>query len=55
MYATTTAGLYRPFTTLSYLLNYAVLGNGPRPTGYHWVNLAIHEANVALVYTRWAY
>jgi len=45
-----TAGLYRPFTTLSYLLNYAVLGNGPRPTGYHGVNLVLHEVNVALVY-----
>jgi tetratricopeptide (TPR) repeat protein len=45
-----TAGLYRPFTTFSYLLNYAVLGNGPRPAGYHAVNLALHEINVALVY-----
>jgi tetratricopeptide (TPR) repeat protein len=45
-----TSGLYRPFTTFSYLVNYAVLGNGPRPTGYHWVNLALHEVNVALVY-----
>jgi len=44
------AGLYRPFTTFSYLVNYAVLGNGPRPEGYHWVNLALHEVNVALVY-----
>ncbi len=43
-------GLYRPLTTLTYLLNYAVLGNGPRPAGYHWVNLAVHEVNVALVY-----
>ena len=41
---------YRPFTTFSYLVNYAVLGNGPRPAGYHWVNLALHEVNVALVY-----
>ena len=41
---------YRPLTTLSYLANYAVLGNGPRPAGYHWVNLALHEVNVALVY-----
>jgi tetratricopeptide (TPR) repeat protein len=45
-----TAGLYRPFTTFSYLLNYAVLGNGPRPVGYHWVNFVLHEVNVALVY-----
>ena len=46
----TTSGLYRPLTTLSYLANYAVLGNGIRPEGYHWINLAIHAANVALVY-----
>ena len=41
---------YRPLTTFSYLVNYAVLGNGPRPAGYHWVNLALDEVNVALVY-----
>ncbi len=45
-----TAGLYRPFTTFSYLVNYAVFGNGPRGTGYHAVNLALHEVNVGLVY-----
>ena len=45
-----TLGLYRPFTTFSYLVNYAILGNGPRPAGYHWVNLVLHEVNVALVY-----
>jgi tetratricopeptide (TPR) repeat protein len=44
------AGLYRPLTTLSYLVNYAVFGNGPRPPGYHWVNLALHCVNVALAY-----
>jgi tetratricopeptide (TPR) repeat protein len=44
------AGQYRPFTVLSYLLNYAVLGDGPRPAGYHWVNLLLHETNVTLVY-----
>jgi tetratricopeptide (TPR) repeat protein len=37
-------------TTFSFLLNYAVLDNGPRPSGYHWVNLALHGVNVALVY-----
>jgi tetratricopeptide (TPR) repeat protein len=47
---TPTSGLYRPLTTLSYLFYYAVLGNGPRPTGYHWVNFAIHSVNVLLVY-----
>src|SRR5271157_751631 len=46
----TTSGLYRPLTTFSYLLNYAVLGNGTNPAGYHWVNLALHLANVSLVY-----
>ena len=28
-------GLYRPLTTLSFLFNYAVLGNEGRPEGYH--------------------
>src|SRR5208337_2791470 len=37
-YKTTTTLLYRPLTTVSYLLNYAILGNGPQPAGYHWVN-----------------
>jgi tetratricopeptide (TPR) repeat protein len=44
------SGLYRPFTTLSYLFNYAVLGNGESPAGYHWVNLLLHLCNVLLVY-----
>jgi Tfp pilus assembly protein PilF len=46
----TTSGLYRPLTTASYLLNYAVFGNGTHPAGYHWVNLALHGVNVSLVY-----
>jgi len=50
-YTKPSAGLYRPLTSFSYLLNYAVFGNGPRPAGYHWFNLAVHEVNVALVYT----
>jgi len=41
--------LYRPLTTLSYLINYAVLGNGLNPTGYHVVNFLLHWANVVLV------
>jgi tetratricopeptide (TPR) repeat protein len=45
-----TSGLYRPITTLSYLANYALLGNGVRPEGYHWVNLVLHCANAGLVY-----
>jgi tetratricopeptide (TPR) repeat protein len=44
------AGLYRPFTTLSYLLNYAILGNRDDPAGYHWINFLLHAANVVLVY-----
>ncbi len=44
------AGLYRPLTTLSYLFNYAILGNGDRPAGYHWVNLLLHTLNVLLVF-----
>ncbi len=43
-------GLYRPLTTLSYLVNYAVLGHGNRPAGYHAVNLLLHVGNVGLVY-----
>ncbi len=44
------SGLYRPLTTLSYLFNYAVLGNGPQPAGYHWFNLALHGINVSVLY-----
>jgi tetratricopeptide (TPR) repeat protein len=44
------AGLYRPFTTLSYLFNYAVLGNATEPGGYHWINILLHLGNVFLVY-----
>ncbi len=43
-------GLYRPLTTFSYLINYAVLGNGASPPGYHWINILLHGINVALVY-----
>src|SRR5215471_14212355 len=45
------SGLYRPFTTLSYLFNYAILGNGASTGGYHAVNLLLHCANVLLVFT----
>ena len=44
------SGLYRPLTTLSYLFNDAILGDGLQPPGYHWINLALHLANVSLVY-----
>ncbi len=43
-------GLYRPFTTLSYLFNYAILGNAEQPAGYHAINLLLHLLNVLLVY-----
>ena len=42
------AGLYRPFTTLTYLFNYAVLGNSA--AGYHWINLLLHMGNVLLLW-----
>jgi len=45
-----TTGLYRPLTTFSYLVNYAIFGNGANPAGYHWVNLVLHAADVSLVY-----
>jgi hypothetical protein len=43
-------GLYRPLTTLLYLVNWSVLGNGGGATGYHWLNLLLHAVNVWLVY-----
>ena len=50
-YPAANSGLYRPFSTLSYLFNYSLLGDETNPAGYHWVNLALHEVNIALVYT----
>ncbi len=47
---TSNTGLYRPLTTLSFLFNYAVLGNGADPYGYHWFNFILHAVNIALVY-----
>ena len=44
------SGLYRPLTTLSYMFNYAVLGDGANPAGYHWFNLILHAVNIGLVY-----
>jgi hypothetical protein len=46
----TETALYRPLTTLSYLFNYAVLGNGTNAAGYHLVNIAIHSLNVLLLF-----
>jgi tetratricopeptide (TPR) repeat protein len=42
--------LYRPLTTLTYLFNYSVLGNGQRPTGYHVANFLLHWADVILLF-----
>ena len=44
------SGLYRPFTTLSFLFNYAVLGNGEHPEGYHWINFILHAGNILLAF-----
>ncbi|HUA63413.1 MAG TPA: tetratricopeptide repeat protein [Verrucomicrobiae bacterium] len=44
------SGLYRPLTTLSYMFNSSILGEGANPTGYHAVNLALHILNVWLAY-----
>jgi len=49
-YNNMTTGLYRPLTTLTYLFNYAVLGNGAHPAGYHIVNFLLHAVNIAVVY-----
>src|SRR5437867_555507 len=49
-YQTADSGVFRPLVTLSFLFNYAVLGNADRPAGYHWVNLGLHAANVMLVW-----
>ncbi len=44
------AGLYRPFTTLSYLFNYEILGEGDQLSGYHAINLILQLGNVLLAY-----
>lgn len=44
------SGLYRPLTTLSYLFNYAILGNGVHSAGYHLFNTLLHTLNAILVY-----
>ncbi|MFY9727328.1 MAG: hypothetical protein WAJ87_17660 [Bryobacteraceae bacterium] len=47
---TSNTGLYRPLTTLSFLFNYAVLGNGTDSYGYHCLNFILHALNMVLVY-----
>jgi protein O-mannosyl-transferase len=44
------SGLYRPVTTWTYLLNYAILGSGTAPESYHWLNFLLHAFNIVLVY-----
>ena len=43
-------GIYRPLATLSFLFNYAILGDGQRPLGYHVLNLLLHWLNIALLF-----
>ena len=50
LYRNSTSGVYRPFTTLTYLFNYAILGGGGEVAGYHLVNLALHLINISLLY-----
>ena len=45
------AGIYRPLTTLSFLFNYAILGDGAASAGYHWINFLLHAVNVLLVFS----
>ena len=47
---TYTLGVYRPLTTLSYLLNWSVLGNAGDAAGYHVLNVLLHGVNVLLLY-----
>jgi hypothetical protein len=49
-YYATASGLYRPVTTLTYLLNCAVLAGDLEPEGYHRLNMLLHAANICLVY-----
>src|SRR5262245_32821009 len=43
-------GIYRPLSTLSFLFNYAILGDGRNPIGYHVLNLLLHWLNIALLF-----
>ncbi len=44
------SGLFRPVTTLTFLFNHAILGNGANPAGYHAINLILHVGNAWLVF-----
>jgi protein O-mannosyl-transferase len=41
-------GLYRPLTSISFALNYAMAG--PQPVAFHAVNILLHAAATALVF-----
>jgi tetratricopeptide (TPR) repeat protein len=41
---------YRPVTTLSYLVNYSILGNQHKPAGYHAVNFGLQCIAVLLAF-----
>lgn len=45
------SNLYRPLTTFSYAINYAIMGSGDKATGYVAVNLLCHFINALLVVT----
>ena len=47
---TGSTGVYRPLATLSYLLNYSILGGGPSPVGYHVVNFLLQWVNASLAF-----
>jgi protein O-mannosyl-transferase len=49
-YGHSVSGLFRPLTTFSYQFNYAVLGNGTNPAGYHFLNFLLHAVNASLVF-----
>lgn len=44
------SGLYRPVTTFSFLLNFAMLGNRENPAGYHFLNLLLHLGCACMVF-----
>ena len=53
---TSVTGAYRPIVSTSYLLNWAVFGNGNHTSeseqvaGFHWLNILAHGINAILAY-----
>jgi protein O-mannosyl-transferase len=47
---TLASDLFRPITTLTYMINYSVFGCQEQPFGYHLTNFLLHLCNVWLVY-----